>query len=112
MGVPGIPKYTYMASLRGGHEKSFDTFYAAFDYVLSMSTTDFIVDYLNDYLGEGVFTRNMVNALLETKETYNLFESCLDYLVSQYYMDKFKPITENMWYLGHGWRLIKKVQYE
>ena len=112
MGVPGIPKYTYMASLRGGHEKSFDTFYAAFDYVLSMSTTDFIVDYLNDYLGEGVFTRNMVNALLETKETYNLFESCLDYLVSQYYMDKFKPITENMWYLGHGWRLIKKVRYE
>lgn len=108
----GIPKYTYIATLRGGHEKSFDTYYSALDYVLSISTIDFVVDYLNDYLGEGVFTRNMVNALLETKETYNLFESCLDYLVFQYCMDKFKPLTENMWYLGHGWTLRKKVQYE
>ena len=112
MGVPGIPKYTYIASLRGGHEKSFDTFYAAFDYVLSMSTTDFMVDYLNDYLGEGVFTRNMVNALLETKETYNLYESCLDYLELLFYTDKLKLLTENMWYLGHGWTLRKKAQYE
>lgn len=104
-----IPKYTYIAALRGGHEKSFDTYYSALDYVLSISTIDFVVDYLNDYLGEGVFTRNMVNALLETEETYNLFESCLDYLVLLYCMDKFKPLTENMWYLGHGWTLRKKA---
>lgn len=108
----GTPKYTYIAALRGGHEKSFDTYYSALDYVLSINTIDFVVDYLNDYLGEGVFTRNMVNALLETEETDNLFESCLDYLELQYCMDKFKPLTENMWYLGHGWTLRKKAQYE
>lgn len=107
-----IPKYTYITTLRGGHEKSFDTYYKALENVLSISTTDFIVDYLNDYLGEGVFTRNMVNTLLETEETYNLFESCLDYLVLLYCMDKFKLLAENMWYLGHGWTLRKKVQYE
>lgn len=112
MDVMKIHGYVYIPALRGGHEKSFDTFYGALEYVLSISTTDFVMDYLNDYLGEGVFTRNMVNALLETKETYNLFESCLDYLVSQYCMDKFKPLTENMWYLGHGWRMRKKALYE
>lgn len=107
-----ISKYVYIPALRGGYEKSFDTFYAALDYVLSISTTDCVVDYLNDYLGEGFFTRNMVNAVLETKETYLLLEGCLDYLVWRFCMDKFKPITENMWYLGHGWRLRKKAIYE
>lgn len=108
----GIPKYTYIPALRGGHEKSFDNFRDALEYTLSISTTDFVVDYLDDYLGKGFFTRNMVNALLETKETDNLLEGCLDYLVWRYCMDKFKPVTENMWYLGHGWTLVKKVQYE
>lgn len=49
----GIPKYTYIPALRGGHEKSFDTFDDALRYVLSISTTDFVVDYLDDYLGKG-----------------------------------------------------------
>lgn len=107
-----ISKYTYIPALRGGHEKSFDNFRDALEYVLSISPTDFVVDYLNDYMGEGSFTRDAVKAMLETKETDKLLDGCLDYLVWRFCMDKFKPITENMWYLGHGWRLRKKAIYE
>lgn len=106
------PKYTYIASLRGGHEKSFDNYYDALEYALSISTTDFVMDYLNDYLEEGVFTRNMVKALLETEEVDNLFGSCLDYLELRFYTDRFKLIAKNTWYLGNGWTLRKKAQYE
>ena len=112
MDVMKIHGYVYIPSLRGGHEKSFDTCYEALEYVLSISTIDFIVDYLNDYLGEGTFTHDMVKVLLETEKMGHLLEGCLDYLELCYYMDKFKPITENMWYLGHGWRLRKKALYE
>lgn len=107
-----ISKYTYIPTLRGGHEKSFDNFRDALEYVLSISPTDFVVDYINEYSGEGFFTRDAVKAMLETKETDKLLDGCLDYLVWRYCMNKFKPLTENMWYLGHGWRLVKKVQYE
>lgn len=106
------PKYTYIVALRGGYEESFDNYYDALEYALSISTTNFIMDYLNDYLGEGVFTRKMVIALLETKEIENLYRSCLDYLELRFYTDKFKLIAKGMWYLGNGWTLRKKVQYE
>ena len=106
------PKYTYIPALRGGLEKSFDNFEDALEYVLSISTADFVMDYLNDYMGEGFFTRDAVKAMLETKETDKLLNGCLDYLIWRFCTDKFKPITENMWYLGHGWRLRKKEHYE
>lgn len=108
----GIPKYTYIPALRGGYEKSFDNFTDALKYVLSISTIDFVMDYLDEFIGKGSFTRDMANTLLETKDADNLLEGCLDYLVLRYCLNRFKPVTENMWYLGHGWRLRKKVNYE
>lgn len=109
----GIPKYTYIAALRGGHEKSFNTFGEAFEYVLSISTVDFVTDCFNAVMGKGIFTREAVSGMLDSKSVADeLTEKTFDYLVMSYCMAKFQLLAENMWYLGHGWTLRKKVQYE
>lgn len=106
-------KYTYIATLRGGHEKSFNTFEEAFDYVLSISTIDFVMDCLNTVLGKSIFTREVVGSWLDSKNVADeLTEKTFDYLCMSYCMAKFQLLAENMWYLGHGWTLRKKAQYE
>jgi len=106
----GIPKYTYIVSLRGGNEKSFDNYYEAFEYVLSISTIDFVVDCLNTVMGKCIFTRETVGSMFDSKNVADeLTEKTFDYLVMSYCRDKFQLLTENMWYLGHGWTLRKKA---
>ena len=103
-------KYTYIATLRGGHEKSFDTFEEAFDYVLSISAIDFVMDCLNTVMGKCIFTREIVNCWFDSKNVADeLIEKTFDYLVVSYCTRKFKLLAENMWYLGHGWTLRKKA---
>ena len=106
-------KYTYIATLRGGHEKSFNTFEEAFDYVLSISTIDFVADCLNTVMGKCIFTHEVVSCWLDSKNVADeLIEKTFDYLVVSYCTCKFKLLAENMWYLGYGWTLRKKAQYE
>ena len=107
-------KYTYIATLRGGFEKSFNTFEEAFDYVLSISTIDFVTDCFNAVMRKGVFTREAVSAMLDSSKSVadELTEKTFDYLVVSYCTAKFKLLAENMWYLGHGWTLRKKALYE